>query len=306
MRDKKQIVGMAAALLANVIFGFSFLFSKLALSVAHPLVILSARFTVAFVIMNIMAVLGIVKINLKGKKLGGIIAMGIAQPLCYFIFELYGLSLVSSALSGIIIALVPIGVILISTLILREKPTKLQWLCTFVSLIGISLISILSNDGAKSYFLGIILLILAVISAAIFNILSNKQAQNFSAFERTYMMFLIGFIGFNLISVFVLKGEYLPSVITAFKSPSFIAAIVYLSGVSSVAAFILYNYSTSIISAVRASAFSNIITVVSIFAGIVILREKFSFVEVLLCVPIILGVWGVNFKKDAKLIETSK
>ena len=43
---------------------------------------------------------------------------------------------------------------------------------------------------------------------------------------------------------------------------------------SSVAAFMLYNYSTSVISAVRSSSFSNIITVVTVLAGVLILKEK--------------------------------
>ena len=279
--DKKQAFGMLSAFLANVIFGFSFLFSKMALCVAHPLIILSARFTLAFIVMSIMALLGIVKLNLKGKKLGSLIAMGIAQPLCYFIFELYGLSLVSSA---------------ISALFLKEKPTLRQGLSVAVSLIGISIISIISNDGQKSYPIGIILLVLAVISAALFNILSSKNAETFSPFERTYMMFLIGAVGFNLIGFAVLKGQYLKGFGEAFLNSSFIIAIVYLGIISSVAAFMLYNYATSKISVIRAAAFSNIITVVSLMAGIFILRERFSLIEILLCVPVLLGVFGVNFK----------
>jgi drug/metabolite transporter (DMT)-like permease len=61
-----------------------------------------------------------------------------------------------------------------------------------------------------------------------------------------------------------------------------------------VAAFLLYNYSTTAISAVRASSFSNIITVVTVLAGVIILKEKFTILEYILCAVIILGVWGVN------------
>jgi len=72
MKSNKQFLGMAAALAANVIFGFSFVFSKLALSVAHPLVILAVRFTVAFLLMNIFWLTGLLKLNFKNKKVGGI------------------------------------------------------------------------------------------------------------------------------------------------------------------------------------------------------------------------------------------
>ncbi len=298
MTDKNQIKGMLAALTANLIFGFSFLFSKTALSVAHPLLILAVRFTFAFAALNLLIILGLVKINLRGKKIGGLLLMAIAQPFLYFIFELYGISLTSSALSGLIISLVPVAVMFLSTAFLKEKPTVLQIICSVVSLIGVGAVSVLSNDGNKTTLIGIVLLLLAVVSAAVFNILSRKKSREFSPFERTYFMFLIGFIGFNILAVISLKGDYICGLATAFKNTDFIISILYLSIVSSVAAFILYNYSTSRISVVRSSSFSNIITVVSVIAGILILKEEFSVVQILLCVPIVLGVWGVNLKSD--------
>lgn len=303
MSFKSENKGMAAALFSNVIFGFSFIFSKLALSVTEPLVILAARFTVAFAVMNILWLLGVIKLEFKGKDKKGLIFMGLAQPLLYFIFELYGLSLVSSALSGIIISLVPVGVLLISGVFLGEKPTKIQVLCTLISIVGVSLLSVLSNDGAKNHFLGVVLLLAAVISASAFNILSRKESAIFSPFERTYAMFLIATVGFNVLALSLLRGRYFVEIISAFKSSDFIIAIIYLAILSSVAAFMLFNYSTSKISAVRSASFSNIIAVVTVLAGVIILKENFSYLELLLCIPVIMGVWGVNYSGAKKSLN---
>lgn len=294
MDNKKQTLGMLAALGANAIFGFSFIFSKLALQVAHPLVILAVRFTFAFLALNLLLITGKIKINLKGKPLSKLILMGVAQPLLYFIFELYGLSMVSSALSGIIIAFVPIAVMFLAVVFLKDKPTSLQIFFTSLSIIGIALISILSNDGSKSYILGVVLLIAAVICAAAFNLLSKKESENFSVFERTYIMFLIATIGFNLLALLVLKGNYLSFTLTALSDKKFLFSILYLSVLSSITAFMLYNYSTSKISLIQSSSFSNIIPVVTVIAGVLILKESFDLLEYLLCFVIILGVWGVN------------
>ena len=301
MKDnKKQLLGMAAALGANFIFGFSFVFSKMALRVAHPLIILAVRFTVAFLVMNILVLTRAVKINLRGKKKGKLLLMCIAQPLLYFVFELYGLSLTSSALSGIVISLVPVGVILMSTTFLGEKPTALQIICTIISIVGVAVISLISNDGGKNHIVGIVLLVLTVLSASAFNILSRSESANFTPFERTYFMFLVGFVGFNTIAAVALRGEYVSGLISAVCEWKFIVAILYLAVLSSVFAFLMYNYSTTVISAVRSSSFSNIITVVSVLAGTIILKEDFSIAQLLLCIPIILGVWGVNFKQTNK------
>ncbi len=300
MIRKQEFGGMMAALAANVIFGFSFIFSKLALSVTQPLVILAVRFTVAFVALNLLLLTGKIEINLKGKPKKRLFLMGICQPLLYFIFELYGLSLVSSALSGVIISLVPVAVMLLAVFLLKERPTGVQVICTAVSIGGVALISILSNDNSKNYTLGVILLVLAVICAAVFNVLSRGESANFSPFERTYVMFLLGFIGFNLIALISLKGAYFPEILRAFSNPQFIVAIIYLSVISSLLAFLLYNYSTSKISVVQSSSFSNIITVVTVIAGVVFLNEKFSLLEYLICFVIVLGVWGVNIFTNKK------
>ena len=294
MNIKKQTIGTLAALIANLIFGLSFIFSKSALAVAHPLIILSVRFTVAFLALNLVVIFLPQTPKFKGKPKRNLLLMRFMQPLLYFIFELYGLSLVSSALSGVIIALVPVVVMLLATVFLKEKATSVQVACTVASIIGVSAVSIISNDGSKTHFLGVILLIGAVICAAVFNVLSRSESARFTPIERTYVMFLLAAIGFNIIAIAVLKGEYIPLVLSAVTNVKFLISIAYLAVLSSVAAFLLYNYSTTAISAVRASSFSNIITVVTVLAGVIILKEKFTILEYILCAVIILGVWGVN------------
>lgn len=266
----------------------------MALSVSEPLIILAVRFTVAFLCLNILLCLKVFKISFKIFKNPTLWLMALAQPLLYFIFELYGLSLVSSALSGVIIALVPVGVMLLSAVILKENPNVIQWVFTAVSIIGVSLISILSNDGNKNYILGIILLIGAVVCAAVFNILSRKQSQTSSPFERTYTMFFMGFVGFNIICAVRYKAQFIPLVLKSFQHQEFIIAIIYLAVVSSVLAFLVYNFATSNITVIEASSFSNIITVVTVLAGVFILKESLNLWGYILCAIIIVGVWGVN------------
>ena len=294
MKNKNKLIGAAAALAANTIFGFSFIFSKMALSAAHPLIILSVRFTVAFFVMSLLTLTGKFRLSLKGKPKKKLLIMALAQPLFYFIFELYGLSLVSSALSGVIIALVPVAVMLLSALFLGEKPGLLQGVCTAVSLISVSVMSIISNDGKQNRISGILLLIAAVLCAAVFNILSRGESERFSPFERTWFMFSVSALGFNAAAIAVLRGKYISELVAAAGSYSFWVAIFYLAVVSSVAAFLLYNYSTTLISATRAASFSNIITVVTVIAGVTILHEHFTPVQYILCAFIILGVCGVN------------
>ena len=79
--------GMLAAAAAYTIFGLSYLFSKMALNVAEPMILLCVRFSVTFLVLNILALTGVMKLQLKGKKLLGPILVGIIQPVLYFVFE---------------------------------------------------------------------------------------------------------------------------------------------------------------------------------------------------------------------------
>ena len=69
--------GLIAVLTGNVIFGFSFLFSRLALNITIPSVLVAYRFLAAFLVMNIIVAAGrmikkkdgspLVEFSLKGK-----------------------------------------------------------------------------------------------------------------------------------------------------------------------------------------------------------------------------------------------
>lgn len=308
MNNKKTLLGTLAALGANIIFGFSFLFSTMALDAgAHPLVIISVRFTLAFLILTLLIAFKIVKVNFKGKRLLPVICMGIAQPLLYFIFETYGLKMVSSAISGVVISLVPVFVMICYALFFKGRPTFLQIICCVLSVLGVIAISILSDGGEVKFSItGLVCLLLAVACSTVFNILSNRSSGEFSPIERTYVMFAIGTVGFNAVSFVVLKGGYISEIITSISSVEFVIAVVYLAVISSICAFLMYNFATANIDMVRASSFSGIISVVSMLAGIFILREKVSIPQVICCIIIILSVYGVNYIPKSSVKNNSE
>ena len=137
MNEKKiHILSLLAALRSAVIFGMSFMFSKLALEKAAPTVLLAVRFTVAVAAMTLVilvnALVGKLRgrplftFSLRGKPVYQLLLLGIVQPVAYFIFENYGILYTSSAVAGTIIAAVPVCCILMDVLVLHEKVTLKQ------------------------------------------------------------------------------------------------------------------------------------------------------------------------------------
>ena len=121
------------------IFGFSFLFSKIALDLTTPFVLLACRFLTAFLALNLIVVLGKVRVNLKGKPVKMLLLLGLVQPIIYFICENYGISMTSSAFSGVMLGLVPIAGLVLSRVFLKERCTPLQVVCAVGSVAGVAL-----------------------------------------------------------------------------------------------------------------------------------------------------------------------
>ncbi len=297
---RKSFYGISAALAAEIFWGLAFIFCKVALKYVTPIMLLAIRYIVSFIFMSLLILTRAIKVSYKGKNLLGLTLMAIAQPVLYFIFEQYGMDMTSSALAGVIIALVPVFVFIMSGPFLNEKPTVLQVAGCMVSLCGVAVISMLSFGGKSGNPLGIILLFGAVISAAVFNILSRKHSGEFTPFERTYFMTVLAAITFNAIAFISLKGKAVPMLKAAFSHPDFIFSVLFLGLICSTVSFLLYNYAVSLISVTKASVFSNVCTVVSVLAGRFILNEDFSLVKLLLCVPVIAGIIAVNYQKEKK------
>lgn len=290
--SRKESLYMLMAFTGNAIFGFSFLFSKLAMDVADPFVLLSMRFLTAFIVMNILRFTGLVPCNLKGKDIKPVILLGILQPVLYFIGESYGIKYSSSSFAGILISLIPIVGLVLGAVILKEKPTTPQVLFSILSVAGV-LVMTVSGEGGAFQIKGFLILLIAVFTGAMFSVQSRSIAGKFTAFERTYVMFAIGTIAF--VSMAVIKiGTNWDMWITPLTSTGFWVSIIYLSCVSSVGAFMLLNKALDVLPVARSLVFANVTTVISVLAGVLILKEHFTMVQVAGIIMVLIGVYGVN------------
>lgn len=291
---KKYLPYLAGVTMA-FIFGFSFIFSKAALETLSTFELLFLRFTTATITMSILILLGVVKVNLKGKNLKPLILVAFWQPIIYFIMETKGLQYTTSSEAGVMMAFIPVLVAILAAFLLDEKPSKLQWVFIAISVIGV--ISIVLGGGnleTKGQLKGIMFLLSAVFSAAMFNIYSRKASQNFTPYETTYSMMILGMVTFGLL--YLIQGSLIGDLNIISKiSSKVVVSIFYLGVLSSVFAFLLVNYSLSKLPASQSSVFANLTTVVSVVAGITIRGESFELYKLVGAVMIVVGVWGTNY-----------
>jgi drug/metabolite transporter (DMT)-like permease len=292
-QTKNEKLALLFSFLGYAIFGFSFIFSKEALRIATPFVLLAARFTVAFLIMNGLVLTGKFKVNLRGKSIKLLLLLGIVQPVIYFICENYGIQLLSTSFVGTIIALMPVSSLVLSVILLREKVRLFQVACAVVSVAGVFFTTLGQAAGSFSW-IGFVLLLVAVLAASMFNVLSKKISEEFTAFERTYVMFALGCVTFITIALIQSWGNIPQMILAPMSDAGFWLPVVYLAAVSSVGAFLMINYAMTYLDVAKASIFGNITTIISILAGVLILQESFSVYQAIGSIIIIASVYGVN------------
>ena len=308
-QKKTHALSLLAAVTAAVIFGMSFMFSKLALEVAAPTVLLAFRFTVAVAAMSLVILVNaavgrlrgrpLFAFSLRGKPVYQLLLLGIVQPVAYFFFENYGILYTSSAVAGTIISAVPVCCILMDVLVLHERVTARQVVCALGAIGGVALIS--AGGAVMVSALGMLFLLLTMLSDTLYYGISHSAAKRFTPFEMTYVMFIVGMAVFIPVALIQAGGLRTPLITAPLHDGGFWVAVLYLGLLSSVMAYGLLNFANSHLSVSETSLFSNVTTVVSVLAGVVLLKEPFSVWQMLGVAVILICVFAANVsgKKEA-------
>ncbi len=286
---KKSII---LAIIGYTIFGFSLFFSQSALSKTTPVVLLAIRFIIAFVILNVMLLFKPFKLNFKGKgkKLIPLILLGLMQPVVYFLCETYSVDFTPTSIVAIITSICPVASILFGAILLKEKVTAKKMVFVIISVIGVILTTLGEEISGAVTALGLILSFGAVIAATSFNLISRFIKEEFTAFEKTYVMFLLGSVVFTMLSLITSKGNYYDLIIKPFSDFRFWIDVIYLAGFSSVGAFFAINYSYSKLKIQEVVVFNSLSTVISIIVGVVFLSEPFGIFQIVGSILVVLGV----------------
>ena len=295
--QKNTTVGILCAIGCETLYGLSYIFTKQATACASELALLGWRFFLAVLIMRLCILLGFIKVNLKGKSLKPLLLVALCSPCIYFIAVTVGISHTTASESGVFLACIPVASLIASTLILKEKPSKMQLIGILITLAGV-LITVFAVSAASSLsVLGYACLLAAVISYALYSVFVDNAAAYTSA-EITYVMLLSGAALFVLLAVAEagFHGTLAKLVRLPFQESAFLIAILYQGIGYSVFAFFLSNLAISKIGVNRASSFIGIATAVSILAGALLLREAFTGLQIAGAGIIIAGVYTANIK----------
>ena len=236
----KENIPDIAAITGNTLWGFSLLLSKTALNYAPTSILLSMRFIIAFLLMNLILLFKIERISLKGKNILPILLLAL-NDVAYFYCESYGIALTNSMFTGVVLSLIPILAMGLSALFLKEFPTLRQILFSFLPVAGVVIIILAGSSSGAIQPVGILFVLSACFLSAIQRVINRKAAVNFSAFERTYFTICSSCLFFTANAVHQLGGDAMKLLYYA-TIPGFIIPVLILSIFCSVTCNILVNY----------------------------------------------------------------
>ena len=117
-------------------------------------VLLSHRFGLSFLVMNLLVLLGVGKLSLKGKALWKPLLLGLMEPVIYFFGEQYGILHSNTVFSGVMIAMIPIVSTLAAAPILQEKPSAGQLFFCLLSVCGVVGIGFMNRSSGALDWIG--------------------------------------------------------------------------------------------------------------------------------------------------------
>lgn len=289
--NKEKCVGERPVLLAaagNIVWGFSLLFTKVAMGRALPNVVLAHRFTLAVLVMLGMILAGRESLSVKGKNRWPVLLL-VGFQLCYYVTESYGLLYTNATVAGLVLAVVPVVSIGTGALFLREYPTRRQVLFCILPVAGVIMMTVSGNELGIIRPLGILLLLGTCVSSAAYKTANRKAALEFSPFERTFLVVSCSAVVFTFAALRDVNWD-LRAYVEPLGDIPYLLSVLALSALCSVAADIMVNYAAARMSVFKVSSFGALSTLCSTFAGVILLREPINLTLLLGAVLILVGI----------------
>ena len=298
--QKNTTAGHLAAIGSVITWGMTFISTKVLLIDFTPIEILFARFSIGFLALWIIHPKRVKTKNFKTELL--FMAAGLCGVSLYFLFENVALTYTLASNAGVIVSIAPMITAIIAHFFLKEEKLRAQFFIGF--LIAISGIFLIMFNG--SYILelnpiGDILAASAAVVWAIFSVLLRKiSAHGFNIIATMRRIFLYGLI-FIVPMLFIM--DFNPSISSLIETRNLLN-ILFLGLGASALCFVSWNWSVSLLGAVKTSVYIYIVPVVTVIASALILHETITPIAMCGVALTLLGLYLSERKKKVKAEKT--
>lgn len=269
------IRAVAATLGMALLFGTSFVASKVALSAFSPTQVVFLRFAVASLLFVLSQRFWAPTV-LAPWQLKKVLLLALLEPGAYFVLESYGLKLTLASTASVLIATIPLFVLLGEALFVGLPVRPPDVALIFVSLVGVGMLFNAFKVTAISggMLLGNLLVLGAAVTASAYTLLARKVLASVDALSVTrWQAYFAAVVYAPFAGIAWGHEKNLPT------SPEPWLAIAYLGLFCSFGAYFLLNYSLAHLRPSLVAAFSNLIPVVATVLSVWLLGERLSLAQ---------------------------
>lgn len=287
-----EIKGHLAAFITILIWGTTFISTKVLLIVFSPIEILFIRFVIGFFALWIVYPHSL-HINLKQE--GYFIAAGICGITLYYLFENIALTYTQASNVGVIISIAPFFTVIFSCLFLHEGHPDARFLLGFIiAMSGIALISFGSDAALKINPFGDILACVAACIWAAYSTITKKISSfGYNTIQTTRRTFFYGLI-FMLPILAIMGFNIQPA---KFFEVQNLLNLLFLGLGASALCFVTWNTAVKNLGSVRTSVYIYMVPVITTATSALILHEQITW-QIL--IGILLALLGLFLSENRK------
>ncbi|MBI5824558.1 MAG: EamA family transporter [Chloroflexi bacterium] len=288
-------VAVAESLLVTIIWASSFIFVKIALNYMGPITIAGLRYFGAFVLLLPFSIRNYKSSQPISRALWiRLIATGISAYTIGNGAFFWRLKYLSATTVSFLTSLLPLLILLLGTIWLKETPSLWQILGMIISLVGSGLF--FSEKLQADELLGIFIISIGLIGFALFGVLGRGMArdQQVDTLSLTAIPLAIGGGALMLIA-FLIEG------MPAFN-PITLGIMIWLATVNTAFAYILYNHALQALSALEMNIMLNLSPLGTALFAWLLLDERLNIVQIAGMVTVLAGV--VLVQQTGKRLKT--
>lgn len=299
---KPSKTGAIAALAAKTfITGFSYVVLKQGTMHASAVDILADRILLAFALFFLLKCAGLFKVEPIGRTLRIRLALlSLLYPIGFFLFQIYGIELITASESAIIYALIPVVTLILSALFIQERTTWIQKAGVLISISGIVYITAHSISRPSSDFSGYGLTFLSLLTLVFYLIYLKKVSALLSTLSITY--YLLKYAALAIMPFYIVYGflmDHSGGLFERFGEQSYIWIIFYLGFLSTLSTSYLTNYGIRKLSASQVAVFSNLSPVIGIISGVMIMNDPWKIYHIMGGILVFTGIYlSLKFTSD--------
>jgi drug/metabolite transporter (DMT)-like permease len=289
----KKLIPYLEALFAVVVWGTSFIATKIAVGEISPTAVVWLRFTIGLPILLVAVVMRKQFAFPKGNEWWYFALLGFLGITFHQWLQSNGLKTAQASTTAWIVATSPVFIAILGWLILKEKLTWLQSSGIALAMLGV--IAVVSKGELSNIAIGKFgsygdfLILISAINWAVFSILSRRGLKNHPS---TMMTLWIMTIGWLLTSVaFVVNKNYIDIPILDLRGW---VAIIFLGIFTTGLAYITWFDALAQLPAAQTGAFLFVEPLTSMVVAAIVLNEQITLVSVLGGAIILVGIWLVN------------